>query len=185
MYIRWPEFTYCRAGSLNGKKRNILPKTINDGAQYLLIDDNPITNGILHNKCTYPMACATPASTLYIDNPFSTEIINFLKFKAGRTFNDLNGFNSDELDDWSKMIWDLLYIASAKYSTRKNIDSKFARKITYGNEFLNCSTKYFENDNLLYNLANNKNFCNKDDIHVSEDSSGVPTIIIESFFREQ
>lgn len=31
---------------LYGVKRNVLPKTINDGAQYLLIDSNPLTNGI-------------------------------------------------------------------------------------------------------------------------------------------
>lgn len=38
LYKNWPEFTYHRAGYLNEKKRNVLPKTINDGAQYLLHD---------------------------------------------------------------------------------------------------------------------------------------------------
>lgn len=39
LYKRWPEFVYHRAGRfLNGKTRNVCPKTINDGAQYLLID---------------------------------------------------------------------------------------------------------------------------------------------------
>ena len=82
LYRRWPEFTYYRAGFLNGKKRNVLPKTINDGAQYLLIDSNPLTNGIYLGKGMFPMGCAVPDDDLCINNSLSRELINLLKFKS-------------------------------------------------------------------------------------------------------
>ncbi len=120
LYKRWPEFTYCRAGYLNGKKRNILPKTINDGAKYLLIDNNPLTNGICAGKGMFPMGCSVPDDILCINDGLSKELINLLKFKSGHTF-DSNPYSTD--DGWSKMIWDLLRIAASKYTsvTRQNI----------------------------------------------------------------
>lgn len=54
LYKNWPQFTYYRAGNLNGKQRNILPKTINDGAQYLLINNNPLTNGFYAGNGCFP-----------------------------------------------------------------------------------------------------------------------------------
>lgn len=67
LYSEWPLFSYKRAGSLNGKVRDILPKTINDGAQYLLIDNHPIY-GLSGMKGTFPMGCATPSKILSINN---------------------------------------------------------------------------------------------------------------------
>jgi len=55
LYEQWPKFTYCRAGKLNGTTRDILPKTINDGSQYLLIDTDPMTNGLMGLNETFPM----------------------------------------------------------------------------------------------------------------------------------
>lgn len=87
LYKNWPEFTYSRAGSLNGIKRNILHKSINSGAQYLLIDDNPITNGLYDSKEMFPMGCVVPDDILFINESMSKELVNLLKFKAGRTFD--------------------------------------------------------------------------------------------------
>lgn len=104
LYSEWPSFSYKRAGSLNGTVRDILPKTINDGAQYLLIDNHPIY-GLSGMKGTFPMGCATPSKVLSINNDLADEIIDFLKFKSGRAFEkDLVSTK----DDWTKMIWDLL-----------------------------------------------------------------------------
>ena len=95
-----------------------LPKTINDGAQYLLIDDNSFTNGLYFRKGMFPMGCAIPDDILCINNSLSSELIDLLKLKSGRTF-DSNPHTTE--DEWSKMIWDLLKISTLKYSKRKNI----------------------------------------------------------------
>lgn len=129
LYKRWPKFVYHRAGLfLNGQTRNICPKTINDGAQYLLIDVNPHTNGLDGDIDKYPMGCAIPDQLITIDNKFTREVIDFLKFKAGRTFEDRNSIT----EDWSQMIWDLLHIACSSCSRRKNVRlDKFPRENTY------------------------------------------------------
>lgn len=106
LYSEWPAFTYQRAGLLNGKRIDVLPKTINDGAQYLLIDNHP-KYGLSGNLGTFPMGCAIPAKTLCIDDDLISEIINFLKFKSGRAFEQ--DFNTTK-DDWTTMIWDILHI---------------------------------------------------------------------------
>lgn len=101
LYKNWPEFTYYRAGNLNGERRNILPKTINDGAQYLLIAKNPFINGFYAGRRISPMGCAIPDDILCINNSLSSELIDLLKFKSGRTF-DRDPYLTG--DGWSKMI---------------------------------------------------------------------------------
>lgn len=81
LYKNWLEFTYFRAGSLNGIKRNILPKSINSGAQYLLIDDNPITNGLYDSNRMFPIGCAVPNDILFINESLSKELVNLLNFR--------------------------------------------------------------------------------------------------------
>ena len=132
LYKNWPQFTYYRAGNLNGTKRNIFPKTINDGAQYLLINDNPLTKRICYEKRMYSMGCAVPDDIMYINDSLSKELINFLKFKSGRTF-DNNPYSTD--DDWSKMIWDLLKIAAFKFSKRKNAQLGSFSRVNEYNHF--------------------------------------------------
>ncbi len=116
LYTDWPKFTYKRAGNLTGRPRNILPKAINDGAQYLLIDDDPIT-GLSGLPGTFPMGCATPSNTLSINNDLTCELIDFLKFKSGRTF-EADQFKTE--DEWTKMIWEILEATKDKASKRKN-----------------------------------------------------------------
>jgi len=127
LYTGWPRFTYQRAGRLNGQARDIIPKAVNDGAQYLLIDDHPL-HSLAGLPGTFPMGCAVPASTIYLDRDLSMELIDFLKFKAGRSFE------ADPLtstDDWTKMIWELLAITRDKASSRLNAGlSNFPRQLT-------------------------------------------------------
>ena len=175
LYKRWPEFTYCRAGYLNGKKRNILPKTINDGAQYLLIDNNPITNGIYDTKGMFPMGCAVPDDILYINNSLSKELINLLKFKSGRTF-DSNPYSIE--DDWSKMIWDLLRIASFKYTKRKNARlESFSRSDEY-NHF--CTENMSGITLLDEALGNYENM-----VDLIDENSGVSVVLVESQLKRE
>ena len=126
LYTKWPEFTYLRAGNLNGQKRSVLPKTINDGAQYLMIDDHPIY-GLSGYPGSFPMGCATPAQILNLDNTLHDELVDFIKFKSGRIV-EIDPTSTK--DDWTRMIWDLLEIAKDVASRRKNIGISGFPRIT-------------------------------------------------------
>jgi hypothetical protein len=119
LYTNWPDFTYYRAGKLNGVKRSIIPKSVSDGAQYLLIDEDPI-NGLMGSPYDFPMGCATPSSKMILNNDFATEIVEFLKLKSGRAFDSDHSTTKDE---WSKMIWDLLEATKTR-AIRRNMRSK-------------------------------------------------------------
>ena len=171
LYINWPEFTYYRAGYLNGKTRNIFPKSINDGAQYLLIDENPVTNGIYAGREMFPMGCAIPDDTLYINNSLSRELVNMLKFKSGRTF-DKESYKTD--DGWSKMIWDLLKIVNSKYSKRRNAGMEsFHRK----NECVHYYTENMGNRTLLDGIEGNEGVISYEE--------GVSVVLVESRLKTQ
>lgn len=175
LYTNWPQFTYCRAGNLNGKKRNILPKTINDGAQYLLIDDNPLTNGVYAGNGMFPMGCAIPDEILCINDSLSRELIDLLKFKSGRTFD--GDLHSTE-DEWSKMIWDLLQITAFKYSKRKNAQLKSFSRI---NECSHFCTEGMGNMTLLDEALGNY----RDMEEIFDEDSGVSVMLIESRLKSE
>lgn len=173
LYRSWPEFTYYRAGCLNGKTRNVFPKAINGGAQYLLIDDNPLTNGIYDGRGMFPMGCAVPDDILCVNDSLSEELINLLKFKSGRTF-DNNPHETE--DDWSKMIWDLLRIAAFKSSKRKNARMEsFPR----GNEYSYFGTGNMKGISLLEEIS--ENYENMDGMY--DENSGVSVVLVESQLR--
>lgn len=107
LYTKWPHFKYKKANHLNGEERDIYPKTIHSGAQYLLI--NNVTGKPL-------FGCATANKSLNVSLSFAEQLIRLIEFQAGGTFVS----NKERIiDDWSKMIWDLLEISK---------DSKFNRK---------------------------------------------------------
>ena len=180
LYAEWPVFTYLRAGKLNGQKRNVLPKTIHDGAQYLLIDDEPET-GLAGREDTFPMGCATPADLLCLNVDLATELVDFLKFKAGRAFEAL----SDQTeDDWTKMIWEMLDILKHKASRRNNIGiSNFPRITTQEADGLCFSksdwniTSFFQElqEELRYsgNSGNNDRYFERE-----ERNDGAPSLIL-------
>ena len=170
LYKRWPEFTYHRAGYLNGKKRNILPKTINNGAQYLLIDNNPFTNGIYGGIGTFPMGCSVPDDVLYVNGSLSKELINLLIFKSGRTF-DNDPYSTE--DGWSKMIWDLLRIAAFKYSKRKNAQLSSFPRI---NECNNFRTENMVGRSLLDEALGDYASL----LDIMDENGGVPVVLVES-----
>ncbi len=159
----------------NGKKRNILPKAINDGAQYLLIDNNPLTNGIYTRRGMFPMGCSVPDDVLHINDSLAKELINLLKFKSGRTF-DGDPYSTE--DDWSKMIWDLLRIAAFKFSKRKNAKlGSFSRS----NEYNHFCTENMRRVTLLDEaLGNYKNVA-----EMSDENNSVSVVLIESRLREE
>ncbi len=105
LYSEWPMFEYMKAGALNGKRRSVLPKTITQGAQYLLIEKGP-----QHNMLT-----ANVDIPLRGTRCFASTIASIMSFNDGRTFQV-----SSPRDHWSQMILDLLLIAASSVFTRKN-----------------------------------------------------------------
>ena len=104
LYSEWPEFEYKRAGFLNGKTRSILPKTITQGAQYLLI----------YEKKHVVFLTATVGMPLNSSKLFSRTLAAILSFDAGRTFQATN-----PRDDWSQLILDLLRLSAAAVFNRR------------------------------------------------------------------
>ena len=173
LYKYWPTFTYHRANFLNGHTRDIQPKAINDGAQYLLIDTNPFTNGLIGFPNTFPMGCAIPNDTLIIDKRFSAELVDFLKFKSGRIFEE------DPIlthDDWTKMIWDLLLMGTFDYS-RRNIGFNKVKRGVY------CSNQAGFSQTEIYAKLNeySVSFDNYilDDDFMDDINRGVSVVMIE------
>ena len=103
LYSKWPEFEYKRAGFLNGKKRSIYPKTITQGAQYLLIDDS--------NSPEF--FTATVDRPLNASRLFAITLASVLSFDDGRTFQV-----DHPRDDWSQMIIDLLGLSATSVFNR-------------------------------------------------------------------
>ena len=104
LYTEWPEFEYKRAGYLNGKTRSVLPKTITQGAQYLLIYETKYVE----------LLTATVDTPLSVSKYFSRTLASILSFDAGRTFQATN-----PRDDWSQMILDLLRLSAAAVFNRR------------------------------------------------------------------
>lgn len=182
LYSEWPVFKYKRAGKLNGITRDILPKTIHDGAQYLLIESRPVFWFSDHSG-SYPMGCAIPAKTLSINNSFTIELIDFLKFKSGRAFEE-NPFTTD--DDWTKLVWDILKVTKDKVSKRRNSRlMQFPRQVTSNLDgycfFINETTSIFQDihEELAYG-----DFLNKSDDFFDEENISPSVILIECSERE-
>ncbi len=197
LYQNWPEFNYIRPPELAHMKdptRDIQPKTINDGAQYLLINpkrlhgccccgcchinDTDKCNGTVRGDCEYKfmMGCAIPANTLIVDKCLSWELLDLLKFKSGRTFE---GDPYKTNDDWTKMIWDLLKISYRRYN-RRNINHVNINRGTYtssGKDF--CDTMLYMKLNEY--LSNDKEFYTRDQQmgYDDDDGSGVSVVVIE------
>lgn len=111
LYEEWPKFKLERAGLLNGTEIDVQPKTLNAGAQYLLFQ-SPY-------KDEKKVCCAYPDRELFLEKKLSDQIIDLMKFFAGRTF--LYEENSTCKDDWTKLIWDLIRISGASTYNRRAI----------------------------------------------------------------
>lgn len=159
LYTKWPKFEYRRAGRLNRKSRSISPKTITPGAQYLLIDEQ-------HNAAHwhYPVTfwCAKADNPLEASNSLATAILQLIDFQTGRTFV-AKGLN---IDQWSRMIWDLLDIS---------VQSVFNRR---RNGFNNCPRS--SGDIISFLTTPN----NEDNLGGVE-GQGISIICIEGICREE
>lgn len=174
LYKKWPEFTYSK-GTLKGNSRNIFPKSINSGAQYLIIHEESLVHKSYWDAEPPFMYCAVPDNILYYDESFSNELINLLKFKSGRTFDESS---DDTEDDWSKMIWDLFKILGNSCSKRKNINLDSFKR---WNEYNHFCTNDMTMKSLLDDFVN-------EDINgeaVDDEDLVMSVILIESQPKER
>ena len=102
LYSKWPAFEYTKAGRLNGLRRSVSPKTITQGAQYLLIDKNDPSE----------MYTATVNIPLEGTTCLSYALASVLAFERGRTIK------KNTFDNWSNVIFDLLNISSSAVFNR-------------------------------------------------------------------
>lgn len=165
LYTKWPTFSYDRAGRLNRQNRDIHPKAIHSGAEYLLIGEES-------------MKCAVPNFYLYGDKALSDEIVDLLCFRAGRTVDVHNALSSD---DWSKLIWDLLSICKNVTANRSNIGlndfPRYVEDIVQGGNMLDFTedaawTSSSEQPPSIFNGI--------DSAEGNNEISGVSAIIIEN-----
>lgn len=103
LYSQWPAFEYVRAGHLNGVRRSVCPKTITQGAQYLLIN----------KKCPSEMLTAAVDIPLEGTTCLPCALASVLAFDRGRTIK------KNTFDNWSNVIWDLLSICSSSVFNRR------------------------------------------------------------------
>ena len=165
LYTKWPTFSYDSAGRLNGQSRDIHPKAIHSGAEYLLIGKES-------------MKCAVPDFHLYGDKTLSDKIVDLLRFRAGRTIDVHNALSSD---DWSKLIWDLLSICKNVTANRSNIGlndfPRYVEDIVQGGNMLDFTedaawTSSSEQPPSIFNGI--------DSAEGNNEISGVSAIIIEN-----
>ena len=103
LYTKWPAFEYVKAGHLNGLRRSVCPKTITQGAQYLLIDKNHPSK----------MFTATVDIPLQGTTCLPCALASVIAFDRGRTIK------KNTFDNWSNVIWDLLNISSSAVFNRR------------------------------------------------------------------
>lgn len=180
LYENWPKFELKRANNLSGKKYDIYPKTVTQGAKYLLIDPNPLMTYRINGTFTY--GCAIPASLITLNSEFSDELIDFLEFRNGRMISE----KTNSTEDWSKMVWDILEITKNKMTKRNNIGlSRFPRNISQkldGCHFIDLST---ESDSFYSDIIDNLRKDGSDKERSDLDNGGgVSTIFIEVIENE-
>lgn len=153
LYKEWPVFTYVSPARLIsrihienptcGGKRDVLPKTINIGAKYMIVESNP------DNIIT-----AVADERLTKDTSLAFELVRFLTFSSGRTFE--HDYSGNNRDDWTNIIWDLIKEAKHAKFTRTNSDLVNQPR---GNETPiyslngNLNNSFFFSDNII-NLHN-------------------------------
>jgi hypothetical protein len=120
LYTDWPLFNYYHSSPLTGQ-RDVNPKLPHTGAQYMLIDDRPLSDpqsGLLGLPGTYPIGSCMPDQYLQNHNHLAAEFFDFLILRSGRGFADKSA--SSSMDGWSELVWDLLSSGFHKAFNRQN-----------------------------------------------------------------
>lgn len=168
LYKEWPKFKYERAGVMNGTVRSISPKTITPGAQYLLINEVNQSYPFLFST----FWCAKPNDVLVASNSLAHKLIDLIEFQTGRPFAPRKG----NIDQWSKMIWDLLKISSNAVFNRRNAGFKSCNRTS--GDIVRTSGDII---NMLIDSVDYKQNHNDFD----DNSIGISVLIIERDNRER
>ncbi|WP_146128415.1 hypothetical protein [Burkholderia gladioli] len=115
LYQHWPTFTYDmkNGGTLHGKSRTVTPHNRHAGAQYLLVDSDPVFSHSPTPFMQYPMAVWMAESPLFTIVSLGETLLEFLAMSNGRQFGTRTGARG-----WSHMIWDLIDNGLKKGFTR-------------------------------------------------------------------
>ncbi|MDO4966364.1 MAG: hypothetical protein Q4E51_06605 [Lachnospiraceae bacterium] len=142
LYEEWPTFKLDRAGIYNGTEINIQPKTINSGAQYLLLQ-SPYND-------EKKVCCAYPDIKLVPEKKLSDQIVDLMKFFTGRTFL----LDTSCKDDWSKLVQDLISISKISSYNRTSVGRVNAsRQTSFGDTSL--FNEIYENIEMNNNSIDN------------------------------
>ncbi len=194
LYREWPQFSYTRAGTLNGQIRNYLPKQPHDGAQYMIIDGRRINLGSGRLDPLFfrpnPMRTSTVTPLIYADTSLQAELVRFLFWGSGKPFGGWNEGGPNDV--WTKVVWDLLRNGMQRAFNRRRAGFNNEPRITinssdmdgmvafkgatyefkadFEDSFYDEFEKLFANSDGGKNNVENNELINKDD--------GAPSIVI-------
>lgn len=180
LYNAWPEFEYSRSGqALNGKKRHINFNDIYTGTRYLLLSDYPRSyypRQLYLRLARYPhlsyglSLLADPTRPELTHHDLLCMVLyDFILGRLGKEFKivkDYDPKNSDGLNDWDKVINDLIHETANKLNRQMGKASSFSGKSSRGegNYGLNLLAQNF----ICGEFNNNSCFCD-----FGKDSYGV------------
>lgn len=179
LYSNWPKFKYWTPKILKGRKVNVLPKTLNAGGKYLLINDT--------------VACPTMYMTAPAINPItgtkslSEDIADLITFSAGRTFGKKARIYRD---GWTKLIWDLIEFSLVTNYNRTTLGHISSPRIVSGmaymnnEDFSNLSLKDMQSEDILTSVFNNENINTVLECDSNLENMGISTIYIERVCAE-
>ena len=152
LYEKWPVFTIISTG----ERYDLFPKTVTQGALY----------SIVQRKSVPQFFMAEPESCMAFsgDMTFGRFIQNAINWQAGRTVADES---SKPLDEWSRLIWDLIKQSAHKVFNRKNIGWNNCPRLS------DCFLNYMTEDNSIKIPTNGEN-----EIGDGE-GTGISTLIID------
>lgn len=114
LYTKWPRFRWRRIN----QSYDISPHTVTQGALYAVVHPVMTLNGTKTSGARISMAMAAP-SILTHGQPFEDYLYDFIGFRTGRTFVDLQ--NTGIPDEWSRLICDICSNLKLRTFTRNNI----------------------------------------------------------------
>lgn len=104
LYESWPPFTYDMQGDpLHGQSRMVVPNARHAGAQYLLIDKDPVFVGPGTPHGNYPMAVWMAENPVYTKTTLGDSLFDFFSMTSGRLFGPKSAATG-----WTQVVWDLI-----------------------------------------------------------------------------
>lgn len=189
LYTEWPEFTMVGKPYSN-VVRNIEPKTVSPGAQYMLIndpDDNVrkrwYADTFLYHPCTFTHSIPEPIMWSRMDMSFGRFLWDFIHWQNGRPIDP----DKDKKEDaWSHYIWDMIKKTeqvmirnvNAGINTKDKIAKQQGRFFEYltTREYITCIPKSYTDE--LEKEGGRGNRRNQEDVN-EEDNGAISILFID------